>query len=144
MATIFDVAKYILTKRGETTTMKLQKLCYYAQAWQLTWCDEPMFGEEIQAWANGPVSPALYGEHRGWFTISADDLKRGDVDELNDDQRETIDIIIDHYGGKTGFELSELTHSEAPWSDTRGSLPLGVRCEKVITLASMSEYYQSL
>ena len=28
--TIFDVAKYILTKLGPMTTMKLQKLCYYS------------------------------------------------------------------------------------------------------------------
>lgn len=32
MANVFDVAAYILEKEGEMTTMKLQKLCYYAQA----------------------------------------------------------------------------------------------------------------
>lgn len=32
MANVFDVAKYILEKKGIMSTMKLQKLCYYAQA----------------------------------------------------------------------------------------------------------------
>ena len=32
MATVFDVAKYILKKQGKMSTWKLQKLCYYAQA----------------------------------------------------------------------------------------------------------------
>lgn len=35
-ANVFDVAKYILdTVGGEITSMKLQKLCYYSQAWHM-------------------------------------------------------------------------------------------------------------
>ena len=37
MGTVFDVAKYILSKTGSITTWKLQKLCYYSQAWALAW-----------------------------------------------------------------------------------------------------------
>ena len=33
MASVFDAAAYILEKKGEMTTLKLQKLVYYAQAW---------------------------------------------------------------------------------------------------------------
>ena len=40
MATIFDVASYILSKQGPMTTMKLEKLCYYAQAWSLVWDED--------------------------------------------------------------------------------------------------------
>ncbi len=36
MATVHDVAAYILEKRGPMTTMKLQKLVYYSQAWSGT------------------------------------------------------------------------------------------------------------
>jgi uncharacterized phage-associated protein len=43
--------------------MKLQKLVYYAQAWALVWDDEPIFDEEIEAWANGPVVRGLYEAH---------------------------------------------------------------------------------
>ena len=32
-----DATKYILEKQGEMSTRKLQKLCYYAQAWHFTW-----------------------------------------------------------------------------------------------------------
>ena len=45
MATIYDVAKYILDKKGQLTTMKLQKLLYYTQAWTLAWDDKPLFDE---------------------------------------------------------------------------------------------------
>lgn len=60
MANVFDVAKYILEVKGTMSTMKLQKLCYYAQAWSLVWDDKPLFGEEFEAWANGPVCRELF------------------------------------------------------------------------------------
>ena len=37
---VFDVAAYILEKIGSMTTMKLQKLVYYSQAWSLVWDGE--------------------------------------------------------------------------------------------------------
>lgn len=47
MANIFDTAKYILEKSGSMSTMKLQKLCYYSQAWSLVWDDSPLFEEDL-------------------------------------------------------------------------------------------------
>lgn len=35
--TVFDVAKYVLHRTGQLTTMKLEKLVYYCQAWSLAW-----------------------------------------------------------------------------------------------------------
>ena len=57
---VLDVAASILKHQGAMTTWKLQKLCYYSQAWSLVWDDEPLFTEKIEAWANGPVIPDLY------------------------------------------------------------------------------------
>ena len=37
MASVYDVAAYILEKQGAMTTWKLQKLVYYSQAWSLVW-----------------------------------------------------------------------------------------------------------
>jgi len=47
MATVFDVTKYILYKCGEMSTWKLQKLCFYSQAWHLAWTGNPIFEEEF-------------------------------------------------------------------------------------------------
>lgn len=55
MATVFDVAQYILERLGQTTAIKLEKLVYYAQAWHLVWEDTPLFASRIEAWANGSV-----------------------------------------------------------------------------------------
>ena len=73
MATVFDVTNYILEKIGKMSTWKLQKLCYYSQAWHLAWTGKPIFGEEFEAWANGPVCVELFHAHQGKFVVDTDD-----------------------------------------------------------------------
>ena len=43
MASVFDVAAYILQQQGAMTTWKLQKLVYYSQGWSLVWDDDALF-----------------------------------------------------------------------------------------------------
>lgn len=143
MATVFDVAKYILTKRGAMSTMKLQKLCYYAQAWSLVWDDEPLFDEEFQAWANGPVCKELFQKTQGKYSVTADD-ENGDINNLTDNQKETIDIVLEHYAEHDAQWLSQLTHMEDPWNRARVGIPAGVGCDRIITKESMAVYYGGL
>ncbi|MCA2378612.1 DUF4065 domain-containing protein [Agrobacterium genomosp. 3 str. RTP8] len=138
-----DVASYILAVKGEMSAMKLQKLVYYSQAWSLVWDDRPMFDESFEAWANGPVCPTLYEQHKGRFLVTARTFD-GNPDDLDDDARETIDSVLNFYGDKEAQWLSDLTHSERPWLDARIGVPLGARCNNEITIAAMAEYYSSL
>lgn len=142
--TCFDVAQYILEKLGSMTTWKLQKLVYYCQAWSLVWDEEPLFEERIEAWANGPVIPDLYSLHRGEYTISS--LSVGDSTKLNEDQKDTIDVVLEYYGVIEAETLRRLTHKEEPWRNARKreGLGLGERGNSVITLDDMCEYYGGL
>jgi len=142
MASVFDVAKYILEKQDPMTTMKLQKLVYYCQAWSVVWDEKPIFSEKIQAWASGPVVRELYDEHKGAFQISS--LEKGNIDNLKLEEKETIDAVLQAYGHKPAQWLSDLTHMEKPWNEAREGIPIGQNCENEITLASMSEYYSGL
>ena len=146
MANVFDVAQYILEKLNtEITTIKLQKFVYYCQAWSLVWTETPLFEEEIQAWANGPVVPALYARHQGIFKIGpSHNCLGGNSQSLTDNERENIDCVLHTYGEKEPMWLVQLSHVELPWKEARGSLPPGVRCTNVISHASMAEYYMSL
>lgn len=144
MATVFDVAKYILSERGQTSTWKLQKLCYYAQAWTYTWTDKPLFDEEIQAWANGPVCPVLFNAHRGLYNVSQSDIPNGNKDNLTDEERECIDVVLAHYGDWKPYELREQTHSEKPWIKARAGLSDGARSSNPIPVEDMGKYYGSL
>ena len=142
MANVFDVAKYILEKKGPMTTMKLQKLVYYSQAWSVVWDEKPIFEEKIQAWASGPVVRELYDEHKGVFQISG--LEKGNTDNLKLEEKETIDAVLQAYGDKPAQWLSDLTHMEKPWNEARKGIPDGQNCENEITRASLAEYYGSL
>lgn len=136
-----DVAAYILQKLGSMTTMKLQKLLYYCQAWSLVWDEEPLFHEGIEAWANGPVVREVFEEHRNMFTI---DRASGDPTKLSEKQKETIDSVLSFYGEKSSQWLSDLTHLEDPWKNARVGLAPGERSNKIISPAAMMEYYSSL
>ena len=142
MASAFDVAAYVLEKTGPVSAMKLQKLVYYSQAWSLVWDDRCIFQATIQAWANGPVIPILYGWHRGEFLIK--ECPKGNPDRLSDDERETIGAVVGYYGKKSSQWLSDLTHSERPWQEARRGLGPGERGTTPITPAAMAEYYGSL
>lgn len=142
MASVLDVAQFILQKQGKTTTMKLQKLVYYSQAWSLVWDEEPMFPEKIQAWANGPVVRKLYDQHRGAFQVTS--LRRGNPDNLTDTQKETIYAVLEGYGNKSAQWLSDLTHMEKPWGATRKGLQEGASSEKEIKHETLYSYYSTL
>ena len=142
MASAHDVAAYILENRGKMSVMKLQKLVYYSQAWHLVWEEKRLFNDRIEAWANGPVAPSLYREHRGDFHRA--DWPKGDSAALSDKQRESVDAVLKFYGPREAVWLSELTHREAPWRDARAGLAPGARSSKEITPAAMAEYYGSL
>ncbi len=140
---VFDVARYILNRQGEMSTWKLQKLCYYAQAWTLAWDGKPLFKEDFEAWANGPVCRDLYDAHRGAFIVKPE-MIHGDSSKLTSEQIENIDIVLNSYGDKDAYWLREQSHAEDPWKNARGNLSEGERGNKVISKDSMGLYYGSL
>lgn len=147
MVGVCDVAKYILKKSGEMTAMKLQKLAYYAQAWNLVWNEKPLFNEQIEAWANGPVVRKLYDAHRGQFKVNVSTLNcPASISKLSESQKKTIDRVLEFYGKKNAQWLIDLSHMESPWIDARKEACLkdGERGEAVISHASMHEYYSGI
>ena len=143
MANVFDTAKYILEKSGSMSTMKLQKLCYYSQAWALVWDDKPLFDEDFQAWANGPVCPELFYKTQGKYSVCASD-EDGGMENLSDEQKDTIGRVLEYYGCHDAQWLSQLTHMEDPWIDARKGIRPGAGCDRIITKESMALYYGGL
>jgi uncharacterized phage-associated protein len=142
MASAHDVASFILNKIGPMTAMKLEKLVYYSQAWSLVWDEAPLFNERIEAWAGGPVVPALYYHHRGQFEITT--WQQGNPYNLTQKQKDTVEAVLGFYAGKTSQALSDLTHQEDPWIKARAGLAPLERGNRDISLGDMAEYYSSL
>jgi len=139
---VFDTAAYIVNKLGKISTMKLQKLVYYSQAWSLVWDEQALFQEGIEAWANGPVVRELFYFHRGHFLVSS--IPIGNPDMLNDIQKETVDAVLEFYGNKSAQWLIDLSHQEKPWQEARKGLALNTSSNRIITMDSIAEYYSSL
>ncbi|BEU87468.1 DUF4065 domain-containing protein [Selenomonas sp. TAMA-11512] len=144
MATVYDVAKYILDKYGSMSAMKLQKLIFYSQAMSLVWDDIPLFEDDFEAWRKGPVCRELYNAHKGKFMLDDSTFLEPYLvspSALTDDQKETIDAVVRSLIDVTPYQLSCMTHREAPWKDARGGIPDTKNSDAIISKESMMEYY---
>lgn len=119
MVTVHDVASYVLRAiPSGMSTMKLQKLVYFAQGWSLAFLRKPLFEEQFQAWRRGPVCAELFELHRGRFSV--DSLPAGRPEALDAEQRVIVDAVLRNYSGMTGVHLSELSHvPDGPWAHAR-------------------------
>lgn len=142
MTSVHNVAAYIVERERNVSTMKLQKLCYYAQGWHLAWQGEPLFSEPLQAWRMGPVSPDLYRHHRGHASVAS--WPAGDPTQLSEVEQRTVDTILEFYGPYSGFELGTRTHSERPWLEAWEAQPVELRGRVELRLATIKEYFQSI
>lgn len=143
VASVLDVAKYILEKYGPLSVMKLQKLIYYSQAWGLVWDNQPIFIEEVQAWASGPIVKELYEVLKGTFKVTADVID-GNSKVLTENQKETIDAVCKFYIEKEPQELSDMVRQESPWINARIGIADGERSDRIISKESMKEYYSNI
>ena len=66
---ILDVARTFLYM-DSMSHKKLQKLCYYAQAWYVTIKNKPLFEDDIEAWVHGPVVPSLYSQYKTKYHLN--------------------------------------------------------------------------
>jgi uncharacterized phage-associated protein len=102
--------------------------------------DRPLFDDEIQAWAAGPVVKSLFALHKGKYVVGPDDMG-GSMLALDEDAQRTIDKVVAHYGKLSAAQLSELTHREAPWADARRGLGPAERGDAVIRPEAMFDFY---
>lgn len=144
-----DIANWFLgaidRDAGDAIThLKLQKLIYYAQAWSLALPSRgyPLFDEDMQAWAHGPVAESVFQEHRGggWDALPAPD----GVPEVPDEDREHLSEILAVFGEYSAKQLERMTHNEAPWLEARGDLPPEARSNAVISKDRMAGFYRDL
>lgn len=141
---IINVAAKILEIMGPMTTMKLQKLVYYSQAYSLATTGLSLFPEDFEAWTNGPVSLELFNRHRGRFTIRKEELLISLPERCATLEYEQVKIIKEvcaKLGNLTGNQLSERTHKEDPWIRARIGISANQGSEEIISKKSMRDYY---
>lgn len=124
------------------THLKLQKLVYYAQAWSLALLDRPLFAEDVQAWAHGPVAPSVWHHFKDnrWDSLPP----APGVAEFDEETEALLRDVMVAYGERSGTALEELTHSEEPWIRARNGLPIEARSTEIIPKEHMRRFYGDL
>jgi uncharacterized phage-associated protein len=136
---ICEVAEFFLTKQG-MTNKKIQKLCYYAQAWFYALYNRKLFDERIEAWVHGPVCPILYKTYAefGYKEIPKIEKKIN----MQENERSILEQVWNIYGGLDGDELEILTHREKPWLEARNGIDYRKPSNEEILPQNMGKYYR--
>lgn len=114
--------EFLKLEGGPMNQMRLQKLVYIANGWNLAINGEPLTDARIEAWDGGPVYRSIWNHIRD-FGYNVKDRFFGMQGErykanLSDEEKAVIRHVWKRYSGYTGLQLSKLTHQEGtPWSN---------------------------
>ena len=113
------------------TPLQVIKLVYIAHGYSLAILGKPLVEEDVEAWRYGPVVPSVYHsakKYRGnpikellYSGIPIDgerinSAKKFFKDLIPERQRVILDGVLEGYGGYTGLQLTNMTHSDdSPW-----------------------------
>jgi len=118
------------------TQMKLQKMVYFAQGYNLAKRNEKLFKEEIQAWKFGPVVPIIYNDYKLYGNLPITDFDKArnayswlgfDSDQLGEDAKEAIDYTWKATKHLSAAQLSDWTHKTgSPWQQVYNSNDMSI------------------
>jgi uncharacterized phage-associated protein len=142
MATINQVCDYIILmcrSGGEQlNVLKLQKLLYYVQAWNLAFTGKPLFDGKFQAWVHGPVNREIFDRFAATKSLYAA-VEEADITA---EERLHIDNVLEIYAPFSGSDLEAQAHAEEPWIRARKNCRPTERCAVELDEALMGEYYK--
>jgi uncharacterized phage-associated protein len=148
----YDACDYIVVKLNEggvfLNVLKLHKLLYYCQAWNLAFGRGRLFPSNFQAWVHGPVCREVYDRYVQtkalYSPVSASDIRTGfDPQALPENERAVINSILEVYAPLSGDQLEEMTHREDPWIEARQGISPSARSENAISEATMERFYSA-
>lgn len=139
---------YIFDQVQEITPLALQKILYFIQGIYMVICGSPLYEEDCQAWVHGPVYEAVYDMFRSFKYNPIDDNRflvfKNRYQELNDKEKEVIDLVIRSFGMYSGKTLEQITHKETPWLEARKNCEQGESSVEVISKISIKNYFENI
>lgn len=136
--TVYDIANWFLYKES-MPNKKLQKMCYYVQAWYAALYNDVLFNERVESWIHGPVIPALYMKYKmyGWELIP----KPNEKPSFSEKVLELLESVYVTYCDLTGYELELLACSEYPWINARKGVDSLTPSNNIISYKDMHDFY---
>lgn len=145
--------------RQSMSQKKIQKLCYYAQAWSLVFLDKDIInGIKFQAWVHGPVNLEIRKHliRFGWNNIEVSDeyykiynkTKKALVKDIDSKfSASQLDVLNQVYNVYAKFDANQLeifTHKELPWKEKREGLEVLQPGKRIISNKTMKTFYRGM
>ncbi|MGB3337472.1 MAG: type II toxin-antitoxin system antitoxin SocA domain-containing protein [Devosia sp.] len=125
---------------GEAMThLKVQKLLYFSQAYFLANFHKPLFEEDFEAWAHGPVLPSVFKEFsgNGWEALPT----RDEPPTIPKAVALYLEEVYQKFSVFSAKQLEKISHQHDPWIRARGDLPPEARCNEIIPKDHIEEFY---
>ena len=142
------VISYVFEQLGDVTPLALQKILYFIQGLYFSRYGKPLFNDNCQAWVHGPVYAEIYDMFSSFRYDPIDDprfeLLKGKSTNLDEKEREVIDLVVNTFGMYGGKVLERITHKEDPWIDAREGYSENEPSHEEISKESIKEYFVSV
>lgn len=139
---------YIFKSVEEITPLALQKMLYYIQGIHMLMFDEELFDEDCQAWVHGPAYEDVYEVFKNFKYNPIDDIRftmfQNRFDELSNDEKKVIDLVVDSFGMYSGKALEKITHVETPWKEVRKNYLSNEPSHEIIPKEAIKLYFSDV
>lgn len=140
-----DVADWFINKAvkqpGEVITpLETQRLVYFSHAWYLANKGLPLFADEFEAWATGPIVRSTFARFENFSFTNLPEMKTERI--IKGDKLEMLEEIWERYGCYKGRKLDEMSREPGgPWETARGKLAPEAASDTVISNESIKKHY---
>ncbi len=123
------------------TNLHVQKLLFYAQAWSLAERSTPLFGDKIEAWAQGPAVYAVWKQFEsfGKRPIDPDAVPPSSLSQADQAFLRTVWEAYKMYNAPT---LRDMTHEEPAWRHARKDLAPDDRSTRELPLDELGQTFR--
>lgn len=139
--TVIDAILVVSAGKGiSVCNLKLQKLLYYCQGYNLAINGNSLFDEEIRAWEHGPVVRSTYFDYNqyGSSPIPTPALS---ITEFNSEVIKIVEYVVNRLGSIRPWDLRNQTHEEQPWR-AHYDVETDSVDKEIISKAEISDYFK--
>lgn len=124
-----EAVLYLANKKPNIDKLQLLKFLFYADKYHLNRYDRPILGGHYTAMPKGPVLSELYDEIKTScldYILKGNEIKplrEANLIYFSKSDIEALDYALCQYSQYSGTQLSELTHNDKAWINTRAREP---------------------
>jgi len=139
---------YIFEQMKEVTPLALQKILYFIQGIYMVMFGKPLYKEDCMAWIHGPVYEEVYDLFKDFKYNPIEDSRfaifKNRFEELSEQEKMVIDLVINTFGKYSGKVLEGITHEEKPWKNARIGYEPSEPSREIISKDEIRNYFVSV